>query len=243
MPPEALRQGDVFLLSDTSFTVASDPAVAPIDGMRLYKAPGQDVVRLGASAETIMVGGGSAFADGEASFILEALPSFLRVDRTSPRAAAVARTLELLGAEVSGERLGTLLVTERLAEILLVEAIRTYVDAGTADRVGWIAALSDPQVGAALRLMHGDVARPWTASMLAAEVGMSRSAFTLRFSTRVGRPPLDYLTHWRMVLARSKLGKSHYPIAQVAAEVGYSSQAAFAHAFKRTLGHTPRSAR
>lgn len=243
IPPEALMQGDVFLLSDTPFTVASDPAVTPIDGSPLYDASGRDVVRVGTFAETIMIGGGCAFADDEASFILDALPVFLRVDRTSPRAVAIAGTLELLGAEVSGGQLGTLLVTERLAEVLVVQAIRTYVDAGTTDRVGWIAALSDPQIGAALRLMHGDVARPWTAPMLAAAVGMSRSAFTQRFSTRVGRPPLDYLTSWRMVLARRKLGQSGACIAQIATEVGYSSPAAFAHAFKRTLGHTPRSAR
>lgn len=171
----------------------------------------------------------------------EALPAFLRVDRASPGAGAVARALALLEAEVGGGRPGTSLVAERLAEILLVEAIRAYVDAGGADRVGWIAALADRRIGAALRLMHGDIARPWTASALAAEVGMSRSSFTQRFSARVGRPPLDYLTCWRMVLARRKLSEGRDPIAGIAAEVGYGSPSAFAHAFKRTFGHTPRS--
>ncbi len=71
---------------------------------------------------------------------------------------------------------------------------------------------------------------------------MSRSAFTQRFSTRVGRPPLDYLTHWRMVLARGKLSGGCASVASVAAEVGYNSQSAFAHAFKRTFGYTPRAA-
>jgi len=240
--PEALKEGDVFLLSNTPYTVASDPEMQPVDGMPLYEPPGQDIVRLGDGGETVMVGGGSAFADGEAAFILEALPAFLRVDRASPGAGAVARTLALLEAEVGDGRLGASLVTERLAEILLVEAIRAYVGTGAADRVGWIAALSDHRIGAALRLMHSEVARPWTASTLAAEVGMSRSAFTQRFSTRVGRPPLDYLTHWRMVLARGKLSGGCASVASVAAEVGYNSQSAFAHAFKRTFGHTPRAA-
>lgn len=240
--PEALKEGDVFLLSNTPYTVASDPAMEPVDGMPLYEPPGQDIVRLGDSGETVMVGGGSAFADGEAAFVLEALPAFLRIDRASPGASAVARTLALLEAEVGDERLGASLVTERLAEILLVEALRAYVGTGAADHVGWIAALSDRRIGAALRLMHGEVARPWTASTLAAEVGMSRSAFTQRFSTRVGRPPLDYLIHWRMVLARGKLSEGCASVASVAAEVGYNSQSAFAHAFKRTFGYTPRTA-
>jgi AraC-like DNA-binding protein len=242
-PPVELKEGDVLLLSNTPFTVASDPGVGPMDGTPLYEGPDQNYVRLGEGGETVMIGGGSAFADGGASFILEALPAFLRIDRASPGAAAVARTLALLEAEVADGRVGTLFLTERLAEILLVEAIRAYVGKGAADGVGWIAALADQRIGAALRLMHADVARPWTASALAAEVGMSRSSFTQRFSTRVGRPPLDYLTNWRMVLARRKLSEGRGQIANVAAEVGYSSQSAFAHAFKRTFGYTPRSGR
>lgn len=241
-PPEALAQGDVFLLSDTSFAVASDPAAAPIDGAPLYELSGRNVVRLGEAADTVMIGGGARFADGVAAFVLEALPAFVRIDQTSPGAAAVARVLALLEAEVGNSRPGTSFVTDRLAEILLVEAIRAYVTTGITDSMGWIAALADPRVGTALRLMHRDVARPWTTSLLAAEVGMSRSAFAQRFSRHVGRPPLDYLTRWRMVLARRMLRTSQVSIAQVATEVGYGSQSAFAFAFKRIFGCTPRAA-
>lgn len=240
-PPEALDAGDVFLLSNTPFAVASDPALPPIDGMPLYGPDGPDCVRVGDAADTIMVGGGARFAEGEASFVLEALPVFLRVDRASPEAAAVARVLTLLGAEVGADRLGTAFVTERLAEILLVEAIRAYVGTGVADGAGWITALADPRIGAALRLMHGDVAKPWTTSQLAAAVGMSRSAFAQRFVRQVGRPPLDYLTRWRMVLARRTLRGGRASIAQVAADVGYGSPSAFALAFRRTFGCTPRA--
>lgn len=241
-PPEVLDEGDVFLLSNTPFTVASDPAVPATDGMPLYGPDGPDLVRVGHVADTVMVGGGARFAEGEASFVLEALPAFLRVDRASPEAAAVARVLTLLGAEVGDGRLGTSFVTERLAEILVVEAIRAYVGTGVTDGAGWITALADRRIGTALRLMHGDVARPWTASVLAAEVGMSRSAFAQRFTRLVGRPPLDYLARWRMVLARRKLRSGHASIAQVAVEVGYGSQSAFAFAFRRTFGCTPRTA-
>ncbi|MBZ8134412.1 AraC family transcriptional regulator [Afifella sp. IM 167] len=241
-PAEALSQGDVFLLSDTSYTVASDPTIEPVDGMALYAAPGQDVVRLGDGSDTVMMGGGSGFADGCAAFVLEALPPFLRIDCTSPNAEAVARTLASLQAEIGHGEVGASLVAERLAEILVVEAVRAYLATIPSDSVGWIAALADPRIGKALRAMHGDVARRWTVPMLAAEAGMSRSAFTERFANRVGRPPLDYLTNWRMVLAQRKLdgGQS---VAAVANAVGYNSQSAFAHAFKRTFGRTPRARR
>ncbi len=240
-PPEALAKGDVFLLNDTAFAVASDPAMDRTDGMSLFEGPGQDVVRVGQRADTVMVGGGSTFAGDRAGFVLDALPAFLRVDRDSPRAGAVARILLALATEVGGAFPGSALVTQRLAEILIVEAIRAYADAGSTHRAGWIAALTDAKIGAALQLMHGDIARPWTAAALAAEVGMSRSAFTQRFSARVGRPPLDYLIGWRMTLARSRLATGTASIAQVAVEVGYGSQSAFAQAFKRTFGVTPRS--
>lgn len=239
-PPEALVEGDVFLLSDTRYTVASDPTLEPIDGMSLYASPGQDIVRLGDGRETVMIGGGSGFADGSASFVLDALPTFLRVDRTSPSAEAVARTLKSLRAEVDHGAVGGSLVAERLAEILIVEAVRAYVATSPSDSVGWITALADPRIGRALRMMHGDVARRWTVPMLAAEVGMSRSAFTDRFSTRVGCPPIDYLIRWRMVLAQRKLDTGQ-AVAAVAETVGYNSQSAFAHAFKRTIGRPPRS--
>lgn len=239
--PERMEEGDVFLLSDTGYTVASDPEVEPSDGMALYAAPGHDAVRLGDGMEAAMIGGGSAFANGCAPFILDALPRFLRVDRTSPGADGIARTLESLRSEVRGAGVGSSLIAAKLAEILVVEAVRTFVADGSRNSIGWIAALSDPRLARAIGLMHGDVARRWTAPSLAREVGMSRSAFTQRFSRRVGRPPMDYLTRWRMVLALRKLA-SGSGVAAVAEEVGYSSQSAFSQAFKRTMGHTPRSA-
>ncbi len=240
-PPVALTQGDVVLLSNTRYTVASDPLLAPVDGMALY-ALGQDMVRLGEGRDTVMIGGGSGFDDGIASFVLDALPTFLRVDRASAKAEAIARTLTSLQAEVGQEEMGGSIVAERLAEILVVEAVRAYVATVPSGRVGWITALADPRIGLALTMMHRAPARRWTVSKLAAEVGMSRSAFAQRFSASVGIPPLDYLTSWRMILAQQKLGTGQ-AIATIAEEVGYSSQSAFAHAFKRMTGLTPRSGR
>lgn len=238
--PEVLEEGDIVLISNTRYTVASDPAVEPIDGMPFYALPGRNVARLSTGDETAMLGGGSGFVDGSASFVLDDLPTFLRVDRTSATAGAVARTLNALRAEVNGAEPGSSLVAERLAEILVIAAVRAFVAARPTTCVGWITALADPRIGKALRLLHGDVARRWTVPQLASEVGMSRSAFAQRFADRVGRPPLDYLTRWRMVLAQRKLSAGQ-SVAAVATAVGYTSQSAFSHAFKRTFDRTPRS--
>lgn len=236
--PEELVEGDVIILSNARYVVASDPAIRPADGMPLYA--GQDIARLGAGDSTVMMGGGSGFADGSGSFVLDALPPFLRIERDSPSAEAAKRTLASLREEIGGAALGSSFIAERLAEILVVTAVRAFVATHPTNSVGWITALADPRIGKALRLLHGDAARRWTAPMLASEVGMSRSAFTHHFTARVGRPPLDYLVHWRMVLARRQLARGE-TVAHVASAVGYSSQSSFTHAFKRTFGETPRS--
>ncbi len=238
-PPEALNEGDVILLSDTSYTVASDPGLEPSDGMELYASPGHNTVRIGEHCDTVLIGGGSGFAAGCGSFVLEALPRFLKIPPRSPSARSIASTLAALKDEADAERLGGGLVAARLADILVVEAIRAYVATHPEDKVSWISALSDPRLANVIRLMHEDVARRWTIEALAREVGMSRSALTLHFSRRVGRPPLDYLTRWRMILAQRELALGR-GVPEVAAAVGYASQSAFAHAFKRTMGHTPR---
>ena len=238
LPGRMLAPGDVFLIGDHPYVVASDPGVAPVEGAPLYA--GRDTARIGDGDQVRMLGGGVAFADGAASFFLDALPRFLAVDGAEPGAAGVARSLAWLDAELEADRPGAALVAARLAELLLVEAIRAHVAADGPDRTGWIGALGDPHVGAALRLMHGEVARPWTVGVLAAQVGMSRSAFAARFAEQVGKPPLDYLTRWRMESARRMLREGRRDIARVAEEVGYSSQSAFGHAYKRTFGHSPR---
>ncbi len=240
MMPLALTHGDVALVSDTRYTVASDPAVESADGMALYAPPGRDLVQLGQGDEVSIVGGGNGFAEGSASFVLDALPSLLHIGSKSPAAESVTRTLAALRDEIGNRQLGGSLIVERLAEILVVSAVRAFAATEAMNHAGWITALADRRIGKALKLMHGDLAFRWTVPQLAAEVGMSRSAFAQRFTDRVGQPPLDHLTTWRMILAQRMLGAGER-VAAVAEAVGYHSQSAFAQAFKRTLGHTPRS--
>lgn len=239
-PPEALREGEVILLGDTQYTVASDPAVEPSDGMTLYASPGHNTVRLGADCDTVLIGGGSSFASGCGSFVLDAVPRFLRIPPRSTSAQGIAKTLAALKEEADAGRLGGGLVTERLADILVVEAVRVYVASHPDDNASWISALADPRLARVIRLMHGDLSRRWTIEALAREVGMSRSALTLRFAQRVGCPPLTYLTRWRMIWAQRRLAQGR-SVSEVATDVGYKSQSAFAHAFKRTIGRTPGS--
>jgi len=239
--PLSMEEGDVFLLGDTGYVVANAPDTPAVDGTPLYDDPKCDVACIGTGCDTVLLGGGLDF-DGDASFVLESLPTFFHVDGGTPAASTVARTLAPIEAEVTGDRPGASLVTTRLVEVLLVEALRAFVATAGEDRVGWLTALGDRRIGAALKLMHSDVAHPWTVNALASRVGMSRSSFSAHFSARVGRPPLDYLIRWRMLLAQHLLERGRMSVAAVALEVGYDSQSAFTNAFKRVVGDTPRGA-
>lgn len=127
----------------------------------------------------------------------------------------------------------------KLAELMFVEALRNHLARLPDDERGWLAGVRDPQVGAALRLMHGRPAAPWTLEHLARDVGMSRSAFAERFTTYVGIAPMQYLARWRLQVASRMLQSGSLSVAQVASAVGYQSESAFNRAFKREVGEAP----
>ena len=130
-------------------------------------------------------------------------------------------------------------VLERISEMMFVDAVRRYVENLPDESTGWLAGLRDRQVGRALALIHQDPAHPWTVEALAGEAAMSRSAFYERFDRLIGQAPMQYLTQWRMSVAASALRQTRAPIAAIALDVGYDSEAAFTRAFKRSVGTPP----
>ncbi len=137
--------------------------------------------------------------------------------------------------------IGSEIVSARLADVLLVEAIRAYAGCVDAAEIGWLGALSDARLGRALRAIHDDVAQPWTVASLAGVAGMSRAAFSAEFTRRVGQPPLTYLRAWRLTLARAALAHGDATVADIARRIGYTSQSAFGHAFRRAFGAPPKA--
>ncbi len=127
----------------------------------------------------------------------------------------------------------------KLSELVFVEAVRRYVDTMPDDRKGWLAGLRDRFVARALTLMHARPAHPWTVEDLARQVGMSRSGLAQRFADLLGVPPMQYLAQWRLQLAAQQLRLADRPLASVAEDVGYESEAAFNRAFKREFGVPP----
>ena len=134
---------------------------------------------------------------------------------------------------------GTQAMLGRMMELLFVEVLRRHASRLPTGSKGLLAALNDPVVGRALQLLHADPARRWTADTLAREAGTSRTVLGERFNGLLGRPPIDYLTCWRIQQAADRLRNGKDGIARIAADIGYESEAAFARAFKRVTGMTP----
>jgi AraC-like DNA-binding protein len=137
------------------------------------------------------------------------------------------------------QRPGGEAVLERISELMFVDALRRYAERLPETGSGWLAGLRDRHVGRALTLLHAAPARDWSMEALAREVGLSRSAFHDRFTRFVGQPPMQYLAQWRMQAAATLLRESRAPVAAIAREVGYESEAAFTRAFKRAVGTPP----
>ena len=148
--------------------------------------------------------------------------------------------IEVLAEEINGEGIGQASLLDRLLDSLTVTAIRYWASSPGANPPGWLrVGGTDPVVSAALDLMHDQTARPWTVASLAQHVGMSRAAFSRRFTATAGESPLAYLTSWRLALAADRLRHDDAPVFQVAAGVGYGSPFTFSTAFKRHYGLSP----
>ena len=236
--PQLMNEGDVCLLGRTAYAVASHPAEKPVDGQALYTEC--DVARIGGD-DTIGIGGTVTFSAGSADFLLDMLPAFMIVPRSSPSADAVATILGLMSGELGSGRMGSEIVSARLADVLLVEAIRAYAGRVDVPGIGWLAALSDARVGRALRSIHDDVAQRWTVAGLAGLAGMSRAAFSAEFTRLIGQPPLTYIRVWRLTLARAALTRGDATVASIAHSIGYTSPSAFGHAFRRAFGSPPKA--
>ena len=242
--PVRVSGGDVLLLRANPHFLAShaDHPTMPF-GAFMQRACGEDGPGMHLRAGDPADGPAAEFCCGAYRFegdlsrpLLDALPPLVRL---RPQAGSPLRlTIDLLAAELLGSGPGQQALLDRLLDVALVQALRTWF--GSAAEVpGWFRAMDEPGPGAALRAIHADPARPWTVGELAAIARQSRSAFARRFAEVVGAPPLEYLTDWRIALAKEHLRDSSDGLAAIAASVGYASEFSFAAAFKRRVGTAP----
>jgi AraC-like DNA-binding protein len=172
--------------------------------------------------------------------ILGGLPSVFKVNiRTDRSGQWLESSILHLVEEATSGRVGSEAMLAKLSEALFVDTMRRYVGGLPEQQIGWLAGARDPIVGKSLGLLHGRIAHPWTIAALANEVGISRSALVERFTRYLSEPPMTYLTRWRLQLAAQWLEKTSRGVADIAADIGYESEAAFNRAFKREFGRPP----
>jgi AraC-like DNA-binding protein len=242
--PLHLAEGDAVLLPRVSAHVlasagAARAAPAEFDYEGCPRVPTGQAHRFGGDGEvTSLVAGHFAMGGARRNVLLDTLPPAIHVPRGAPGVSPqLAGVVALILGESEAPGPGNRIVLGRLADLLFVHAIRYWIATEGASRCG-MRAVADASIGAALRLMHGRYAEPWTLERLAAAVAMSRSAFAARFSELVGEPPLQYLARWRMTRAEQLL-REGVSVARVAEQVGYANPVAFSKAFARLRGTGP----
>lgn len=244
-----LQSGDLALVPHSEgHRMASELGIS---GARLFDLPREEISdryeilrQGGGGPATTLVCGAVRFDHPAAQHLVDVLPRVITVDAAlSPQLDWIQSTVRLMAAEAGELRPGGETVITRLADILVIQAIRSWIERDPAAQAGWLGALQDRQIGRAIALIHREPARPWTVESLAAEVAMSRSAFAQRFAELVGIPPMRYVTQWRMRLAETWLREDEATLGELAIRLGYQSEAAFSRAFKRTIGTSPGAAR
>lgn len=240
--PIALAAGDCFLIPHgLAYTLQDRPGSPTVNCIDAVRGNVGGVVSLGGGgAATSIVSGWFNFDARGARPLFDLLPPLLHIRMEDARTQLLQSSLQLLAMETTQRGLGSGLIVSRLADIIFAQVVRAHVQTLDPDTgSGWLAALSDRRIGAALRLLHHDVAAGWTVESLASAAGMSRSAFAQRFKDKVGQPPLDYLARWRMFRAERLLRQTDSAMGEIAEKVGYESEASFNKAFKRLVGAAP----
>ncbi|MCI3276097.1 AraC family transcriptional regulator [Streptomyces cylindrosporus] len=232
--PVTLGAGDVVLLPHGAGHVLAD---APGDTARAV--PFEEMTRPagGNGREVELLCGKYRLDHARVHPLLAELPQVVHLPNRVGAHPELRSAVDLLAREVDERRPGACLALPSLLDLLLIYMVRAWM---TESATGsWPAVLSDPVTTAALRALHSDPAAPWTNDRLAAEAGVSRATLARRFTALVGRPPMAYLTWWRLTLAATRLRDTDAPLAAVAREAGYGTPYALSHAFSREFGVTP----
>jgi AraC-like DNA-binding protein len=237
--PVLITAGDCFLLPrGLPFSLATDLSLTPVDFNTLLAArkPGDAVSN---HEGRYIAGGHFLLPGGHAEMLLGSLPPIVHIRKESDK-AAMRLSLERMREELRDPQPGGALIAQQLAYMMLIQALRLHLADGTRRGVGWLFALADKQMRAAIACMHDNPEHRWTLQELAERVGMSRSIFALKFKETVGETPMEYLTRWRMLLAGDRLKTAGDSLSDIARSLGYESESAFGKAFKRVMGCSPK---
>jgi len=246
--PIHMERGDLVLLPHGSgHVIADSPIRRPLPladvGPKLIGNSTYKLTAGGGGARSLIVCCTIGFDGPTAHPLVQLLPQVLHVRGSEFGDPSLPALLDTMAEEVIHPRIGSATIMARLADIIVTRIIRAWVETRPAELTGWLAAVKDQQIGAALAGIHRRPGHQWDVESLASLAGMSRSKFSERFVALLGVSPARYLLQWRMCLAEAWLKHGDLTVAQAAAELGYASEASFSRAFKRSIGVSPGAAR
>jgi AraC-like DNA-binding protein len=243
--PVALEAGDLVTFPHGhSHLLGNGKASTTIDGgaaLPSILANGLRVMRMGGGGQPSCFICGFLVCDLQMSqTFLGGLPPLMKVAiRDDDSGRWLENSLRFSVGEAAAHREGADAMLAKLSEVVFVETLRRYMRMLPPEQTGWMAAARDPEVGKALTLLHHRHGDPWSVAALAQEVGLSRTVLAERFRHFLGVSPMAYLTRWRLQIGARSLTSTSWGVAEIAADVGYESEAAFNRAFKREYGVPP----
>ncbi len=242
---EELTAGDILILPHgDAHVLGNGSPEKPLDSLQMFSknlTQGLKFASFGGGGEVARFVCGFMACDPRLSEVfLAGLPKMLIVHvADEPSGQWLANSIRFSVGEVNGSNAGSGLVLAKLSEVLFVETLRRYINALPPGQIGWLAGARDPMIGPALALLHKEPAHPWTLANLARHAGLSRTRLAERFRHFLGESPIAYLAQWRLKLGAEILQSTEDSVAEVAAAVGYGSEAAFNRAFKREFDCPP----
>jgi AraC-like DNA-binding protein len=239
--PVSLATGDIILVNGKHpMILTSDPSLDVPQAIWGDIQVVTDIAPDRHDGDVVVIGGHVAIDDARQDLLLDVLPPLVHVGAAAPQAPTLGWLLDQVVRDSQIVQSGSAVTAALLAQLLFVQSLRATLSVPGSETRGWLRALADERLAPALQMIHADPARKWTLADLARGVAMSRTAFAVKFRYVAGVAPLTYLFNWRMRLAESSLRKSDVSVAQVAQQVGYTSESAFSNAFKRATGTSPK---
>lgn len=240
-----MKEGDLVLVPHGSaHTISGAPGNRCVPAAQYVQARNSDRPMFqGDDDETLLIGGHFEFPSSTMHPFIKSLPRVIQIDNINMELSQWLQQVAcFMNEEVFTGKLGSQILLGRLAEVMFILIIRSYLERPDVGK-GFLLALKDERISNSLKLMHSTPAKDWTLGQLATAVGMSRSLYSKEFKRLVGETPLSYLTNWRIVRSKELLSGNKTNIIEVAGNVGYQSEAAFNRIFKSKVGETPASYR
>lgn len=236
-----MKEGEIFFIPHgASHQISGNPENECVPAAQYGKAlrNGAPLFR-GNNEETILMGGHFEMDPSFKHPFINSLPKLMHITAMQSELCFWLNNVAVfMNDEISDEQAGTKVILARLADIIFILIIRAYLNQENIEQ-GFLMALKDERISSSLKSMHEFPEKEWTIEQLATKAGMSRSLYCKEFKRSVGETPLNYLTNWRIIKSKEFLSATKENISEVAAKVGYQSEAAFNRLFKTKVGVTP----